>query len=94
MIMIMSMIIVDDFDDVDVNLEDGTWSAWRPMASISSYEQSVEDEVKYDHIIFQLIVTSNTLYIASAINLGEKLLVSHVEYSRPALCVREVFAAF
>merc|ERR1719150_1705608 len=26
--------------------------------------------------------------------LGEKLLVSHVEYSRPALCVREVFAAF
>ena len=52
MIMIMSMIIVDDFDDVDVNLEDGTWSAWRPMASISSYEQSVEDEVKHDHIIF------------------------------------------
>ena len=52
MIMIMSMIIVDDFDDVDVNLEDGTWSAWRPMASISSYEQCVENEVKYDHIIF------------------------------------------
>ena len=52
MIMIMSMIIVDDFDDVDANLEDGTWSAWRPMASISSYEQCVEDEVKYDHIIF------------------------------------------
>merc|ERR1712038_1339874 len=26
--------------------------------------------------------------------LGEKLLVSHVECSRPALCVREVFAAF
>ena len=61
MIMIMSMIIVDDFDDVDANLEDGTWSAWRPMASISSYEQCVEDEVKYDHIIFQLIVTSNTM---------------------------------
>ena len=52
MIMIMSMIIVDDFDDVDANLEDGTWSAWRPMASISSYEQCVEDEVKRDHIIF------------------------------------------
>ena len=52
MLMIMSMIIVDDFDDVDVNLEDGTWSAWRPMASISSYEQSVENEVKHDHIIF------------------------------------------
>ena len=52
MIMIMSMIIVDDFDDVDANLEDGTWSAWRPMASISSYEQCVEDEVKHDHIIF------------------------------------------
>ena len=43
---------VDDYDEVDANLEDGTWSAWRPMASISSYEQCVEDEVKYDHIIF------------------------------------------
>ena len=52
MIMIMSMIIVDEIDDVDANLEDGTWSAWRPMASISSYEQCVEDEVKHDHIIF------------------------------------------
>ena len=52
---------VDDYDEVDANLEDGTWSAWRPMASISSYEQCVEDEVKYDHIIFQLIVTSNTM---------------------------------
>ena len=29
---------VDDYDEVDANLEDGTWSAWRPMASISSYE--------------------------------------------------------
>ena len=38
---------VDDYDEVDANLEDGTWSAWRPMASISScIAKESESELK------------------------------------------------
>ena len=64
---------------------------WRPSPPMNNVLKMKSNMITS---FFQLIVTSNTLYIATAINLGEKLFVSHVEYSRPALCVREVFAAF